>query len=1597
MNNKRIATGFVGAAIMCATNTIVVHAEESPIPTTVNAPTEPGQEQQQIQLLSGSSSSSLATDGILSKIAGTTKNSPAMELGNYSTPGKSKEFISRFKKEAQLVEGSQGKPDLEGVKEFDFTQSDPPVKIAPDAKERLFKAIPSAFVDPSGNSVLNLTLQSPTIATDLSIEDAKKYGWTEPGEKEVEKWDETTTVADYDNPVVSLPRFNFKISADPNKIQFKDPSEQGYLYSDGTKRPLSPIMTRITKGKSVFDKRGNFLRVTEGGDLVRREPLADMSSRYAYGVSEMFNAGEYFEYEMPVENNSKWGTTNGYIVLAPGKIVIDRRQEYGTPSYSAGEKEGTYKGFTVSVKNTGNVAVGGYTITAPDGTRGEFIGGENGVLQPGETGTLRVPYTPKPGEKVSLKVSASNQAEKTIEASKPELHWDDNLTFAGKQVSDKTPIRVKPDTQLLFQAGVKNTGTGSATSFDIVLPNGKKTTLNQEVKAGETTTVKIPYTPAKDETNLTFKISSNGQFQKTYTATIQQETPQPTTKNKPTPPTGSDDGSTTTETPGRPSLGTLQIKHPVEIGSSFRLPLEQIKNTTNKPWANMYIMSEDGKYFASLDDKDALVVVRAGSNFPDIGLSLPDFTPQGEKQYTGEQKPRFFIYSDVPEKANDLKKIEKRKFVQDYGTLVGTFDVEIPDLIKEMPNFFKESGISVNGTPSDALNLMPGKEVSPRLILKERQSKEKLAEGLRVTSGEMTVALKRSGDTDVFYQDAYKYIKVQAPEGKEGIFKYTVKSGNSDVSYGTKTIKTYNVLKDDSKVPNVKAPVEIVDGFVRANVGDVVVFRSDDFDKELSVYDFYDTNGNSLKRMDNGGVRFMYEVKPEDIGKSKRVYLTNGEGIVVGKMDMKFSEKYNSPMIELGSSDSNEGHYGQTFKHELLIRNYTTKPWSKAYVSYVTLGDQDEKFSEKQFDIKLDEPLQPGDSTKISVDIEPAIKGLNKYHGYFVLENTGTDSTTDRTQNVSYSLSPKPLSNGENPFEFTDIKDNTMLIWPGETTKHTVKSELGRRFPVQIVSPDGKIIERDNYKSGNPDVLVYEKDYFSFSYTPTEKDMERGSATFKFLDKSTGEVVGSQTITYMVVEESNKYVKMKVNARFETNKAEPVSVDVDPNRGILYEIVNTGSAPMTGVTVNDTLVNKNTGESFKLDPKPMVDFNGTLLAGQKIAYVAELPEGLDMSAEYTNGATAVGKLPQRVHRGRALLTDVDYGDDPSSTIIISPRRDKSSSLLVSDNIREEEIYVRADRPQDIVIEENKETYTRTYKNPDGTIIQISPDEVIFKPSENTKYQYRHRTGKPYIEKVGKDGRYEIFENDVVNRDKLPYGDPNFIGTTNKTEVLVRGGSLPAIHVDGMHSIARNFPYIVHNKVDFNENVIGATASDTKQQVARDYVWFPSEASAFEVNGASIEMKAASAQSKGPGTYEEELEILDQVTFLVEKVKISYTIHPDGTATVNFIDSPEGMEFDVALYRQSETGDDVHVDEQGRIHGSNDSEIGAERPKNSQAGKEDALIGSGEEEPSDSSITNRARSVLAATGTSSGVIGVALLALVSLLGAIAVIRRGNKKD
>jgi len=140
-------------------------------------------------------------------------------------------------------------------------------------------------------------------------------------------------------------------------------------------------------------------------------------------------------------------------------------------------------------------------------------------------------------------------------------------------------------------------------------------------------------------------------------------------------------------------------------------------------------------------------------------------------------------------------------------------------------------------------------------------------------------------------------------------------------------------------------------------------------------------------------------------------------------------------------------------------------------------------------------------------------------------------------------------------------------------------------------------------------------------------------------------------------------VEKKVNARFATNPDEPVKVRANNAAEFTYEVVNTGSTPMVGVTVKDlvfegdleTFDPENPGSEGKpLEVKAPAGFNGVLFPGQGVIFTAKIPK-MPGGIAHHNAAEARGELPKRPARGIAIDDEPDFGEDPSRSLIITPR------------------------------------------------------------------------------------------------------------------------------------------------------------------------------------------------------------------------------------------------------------------------------------------------------------------------------------------------------
>ena len=313
---------------------------------------------------------------------------------------------------------------------------------------------------------------------------------------------------------------------------------------------------------------------------------------------------------------------------------------------------------------------------------------------------------------------------------------------------------------------------------------------------------------------------------------------------------------------------------------------------------------------------------------------------------------------------------------------------------------------------------------------------------------------------------------------------------------------------------------------------------------------------------------------------------------------------------------------------------------------------------------KIVVPIRPGEKVELpEIQITPATLDLKKrvfgrdadYDGY----------AKDEKGNVIHDANGQPVEDvmtagvGEELFYTFIITNTSDQDITGIDASSVDDPLLGDN---EIQMPEGWTAES---------VLAPSKSVvFSAKMTAPDAFDFNNVATVKGKTKD-GKPVGSNAdgaYTKFMALEAEK----KVNARFATNPDKPVSVAADEALNFSYEIVNTGSAPMVNVKVTDTVYEGNEADFKDAEGNLIVDpeklgkgtplkvkapdgFNGTLLPGQRVVFTAELPKGLKPGRRHFNAAEARGELPKRPARGREFEGEPDYGEDPSSVLIISPR------------------------------------------------------------------------------------------------------------------------------------------------------------------------------------------------------------------------------------------------------------------------------------------------------------------------------------------------------
>ena len=264
-------------------------------------------------------------------------------------------------------------------------------------------------------------------------------------------------------------------------------------------------------------------------------------------------------------------------------------------------------------------------------------------------------------------------------------------------------------------------------------------------------------------------------------------------------------------------------------------------------------------------------------------------------------------------------------------------------------------------------------------------------------------------------------------------------------------------------------------------------------------------------------------------------------------------------------------------------------------------------------------------------------------------------------------------NNGKVKNEDGELVDDVMTVKDGEELLYALivtndgdepitdiefdDPELEKRN-IELTMPEGFVLQPGKSKVVNAKMKAPE-DAFDFNNVATASGVT-----------SKGEKVGSLPDS-AYTKFLRGAVDKKVNARFATNKDKPVKAEANSPLGFTYEVKNTGSTPMVNVKLTDIVYEDGVDEDkckpvkasektegnqcYNLDVKAPEGFTGTLLPGERVVFTAELPEGLKPGAKHHNAAEARGELPARPGRGGSYAGEPEYGDDPSSVLIISPK------------------------------------------------------------------------------------------------------------------------------------------------------------------------------------------------------------------------------------------------------------------------------------------------------------------------------------------------------
>ena len=289
--------------------------------------------------------------------------------------------------------------------------------------------------------------------------------------------------------------------------------------------------------------------------------------------------------------------------------------------------------------------------------------------------------------------------------------------------------------------------------------------------------------------------------------------------------------------------------------------------------------------------------------------------------------------------------------------------------------------------------------------------------------------------------------------------------------------------------------------------------------------------------------------------------------------------------------------------------------------------------------------------------------------------------TIHLTKNTSLKLEKRVWgrdadNNGKVKNEAGELVDDVMTVKEGEDLPYALIVTNDGDEPISNITFDDPELRKRNIELTMPEGWTAESQLMPGDSRVFSATMKAPEDAFDFNNVATanGVTATGEKVSSLPDSAYTKFmrgkVEKKVNARYATNKDKPVQAAANSPLGFTYEVKNNGSAPMINVELTDIVyedgvdedkcvpdVKNENGdiECYPIYVKKPEGFNGTLLPGQRVIFTAEIPEGLKPGARHHNAAEARGELPKRPARGRTFDGEPDYGEDPSSVLIISPR------------------------------------------------------------------------------------------------------------------------------------------------------------------------------------------------------------------------------------------------------------------------------------------------------------------------------------------------------